>query len=52
MIQYHSCAALILFLFTAVAPRLLVPKPTHGNIADVEHLRDSSMKLREISISL
>ena len=52
MIQYHSCAALILFLFTAVAPELLVPKPTHGNIADVEHPLDSGMKLQEISISL
>ena len=53
MIQYHSCCAAliyILFLFTAVAPELLVPKPTHGNIADVEHPRDSGMKLQAISL--
>ena len=52
MIRYQSCAALILFLSTAVAPELLVPKPTHGSIADVQHPLDSGMKLQEISVSL
>ena len=50
MIQYHSCAVLmhweVVFLSTAVAPEPLVPKPTHGNIANVQHPLDPGMKFQ------
>ena len=53
MIQYHSGVVHIHyhFLSTAVAPELLVPQSTHGNVTDVEHSLDSGMKLPDITCS-
>ena len=34
----------LFFLSTAVASEPLVPKPTHGNIANVQHPLDPGMK--------